>query len=79
MTTLEMQAMEQHLETVRKQKAIRRILLQSHFTTCDTCNKTYFPMFTLHGYGLCPDCDHEVIEKYQDRMTTRSLRGLIAS
>ena len=77
MTTLEMQAMEQHLETQRQLKIIRKTLIESHVTICenDDCGLSFVAMYNENGYPLCPCCDEDKIDAYK----TRHLRGLIAS
>lgn len=70
MTTLEMRTIEQQIESNKRKQAIRMILLKSHLTTCDTCNLEYMPFYKLHGDGLCPNCDHEIIDNYKMKRET---------
>jgi len=73
MTVLEMRAVEQQIESSKRKQAIRKILLKSHFATCDNCDFEYMPFYKLHGEALCPHCDHEIIDNYKMKRETLTM------
>lgn len=70
-TETEMRAIEKFvMENELKEQAekIQKILsrkdiIASYQETCGTCDLKFIPMYSCEGYGLCPDCDAEMIEK----------------
>ena len=73
LTTTEMRAFEIVVDNTKKAtkeqerqiKAIRRVMLSNYMETCNCCDLEFFPLLTVNGIAPCPDCDHEVYEKYR--------------
>lgn len=66
-----MRQIENHVETQRQLKVIRKIMILKSATTCDECNLTFVAMYNASGYELCPCCDEDRIEAYKRRNVKR--------
>lgn len=56
------------MKTVNEQvNIIRQIIIDSHLDTCDTCGLSGVFMYKKHDAPLCPECDHDIIEKHLNK------------
>ncbi len=59
------------MQKLTKEQQVQRlqtILKHDATTECPCCEKVFIPMFELDGYGICPDCDGEVLERHKNEL-----------